>query len=67
MKVLEKRAFMVYDCALCHSKLEADVGDVRGYTDSDGDSCHWIVCPVCGKEKYLSSNQVPPKARSKRH
>lgn len=62
MKVLEKKPFMVFDCSLCHSKLEADVGDVKGYTDCDGDSSYWIECPVCGKQKYLSAREVPPKA-----
>ncbi len=62
MKVLEKKPFMVFDCLLCHSKLEAEVSDVRGYVDSDGDSSHWLECAVCGCKKYLKSAEVPPKA-----
>jgi len=62
MKVLEKKPFMVFECGLCHSKLEAEVEDVKGFTDSDGDSFYWIACPVCGSKKYLSYKEVPPKA-----
>ncbi len=62
MKVLEKRAWLVYDCKLCNSKLEAEVGDVRSYVDCDGDMTAWLECLVCGDKKYLKRNEVPPKA-----
>lgn len=63
MKVLEKKPFKVFDCALCHSKLEAEVEDVKGHVDWEGDSSYWLECAVCGNKKYLSDKEVPPKAR----
>ena len=62
MKVLEKKPFKVYNCGLCDSKLEAEVCDVKGFVDCDGDSAYWLECAVCGSKKYLKSNEVPPKA-----
>ncbi|OGZ07839.1 MAG: hypothetical protein A3D65_04255 [Candidatus Lloydbacteria bacterium RIFCSPHIGHO2_02_FULL_50_13] len=62
MKILEKKPFLVFECVLCHSKLEAEVGDVKGFVDWEGDSSYWVECAVCGSKKYLSYKEVPPKA-----
>ncbi len=62
MKVLEKKPFMVFECKMCHSKLEADAEDVKSSQDCEGYSVYWLACAVCGKEKFLSGGEVPPKA-----
>lgn len=66
MKVLEKKPFMVFECKMCHSKLEADASDVEGYVDWEGDASYWLACPVCGSKKYLKWDEVPPKAKVKK-
>lgn len=69
MKVLDAKPWLLFKCAGCKSKLEADVSDVKCHAGRDISGCYgedyYVKCPVCGTERSLSYEEVPPIARKK--
>lgn len=52
MKVLKKGTerddlCKKFTCMECGALLEVHPGDIKSFTDSDGDTCYWFVCPEC--------------------
>ena len=40
----------------CGAVLHVVPADVEKYTDCDGDSSYWFVCPECGAKTYVKYN-----------